>query len=915
MATTTESKFIYRFEEGDATMRDLLGGKGAGLAEMTRLGLPVPPGFTITTAACREYYQRGRQVPEGFWEEVREYLADLERKTGKKLGDPNNPLLVSVRSGAKFSMPGMMDTILNLGLNDETVKGLARLTNDERFAYDAYRRFLQMFGKVVLGVNAERYEEAIERAKQKTGAKSDAELPAAALKELVEEFKAITRREAGREVPQDAWEQLKAAILAVFESWNNPRAVTYRTFNRIPHDLGTAVNVVAMVFGNMGPDSGSGVAFTRDPATGEKVLYGEYLPNAQGEDVVAGIRTPLKIAQLKEQQPELYAQLAEIAERLERHYRDAQDIEFTVERGKLYILQTRAAKRTGPAAVKMAVDMVHEGLITQEEALRRVSAGDIVQLLLPRFVPAARERAEAEGRRIAKGLAASPGAASGKVVFDADRAVELADRGERVILVRPETNPDDVHGIIKAVGVLTSRGGITSHAAVVTRGLGKPCIVGAGEIAVDPEARRFTVDGRVVQEGDVISIDGGTGDVFLGEIEAVQQKLTDSPELMQLLSWADAVRRLEVWANADYPADAAQALAHGAQGIGLCRTEHMFFETDRLPHMQEMLIVAPEAARLASADPATQAASPAWQRYQEALARLEAFQTADFTGILETMAGKPVIIRLLDAPLHEFLKPREEALEREIEQLRAAGAPVDAIAEKEQELHRVQRLHEANPMLGHRGCRVGITFPGLYEMQARAITTAAIALKKRGVDARPEIMIPLVSHANELRVLRDRLVPLVEGMIREAGVDLRVPFGTMIETPRAALTAGEVAEVAEFFSFGSNDLTQMTFAFSRDDAEEKFLADYLEQGILPANPFAELDRDGVGRLIRLATEEGRRTRPNLSVGICGEHGGDPASVVFCHHAGLNYVSCSPFRVPVARLAAAQAALGLSERDV
>jgi pyruvate,orthophosphate dikinase len=925
MATTTEPKHIYRFEEGNAGMRDLLGGKGAGLSEMVNMGLPVPPGFTITTATCREYYERGRRVPDGFWEEVREYLTDLETKTGKKLGDPQNPLLVSVRSGAKFSMPGMMDTILNLGLNDQTAAGLARLTGDERFAYDAYRRFLQMYGKVVLGVDADHYEHALEAIKRRTGARTDADLRPEALRELVREFKEITLREAGRAVPDDPWEQLREATLAVFASWNNPRAVTYRTFNRIPHDLGTAVNIVAMVFGNMGPDSGSGVAFTRDPATGEKVLYGEYLANAQGEDVVAGIRTPTKIAQLRETQPELYDQLTEIARRLEAHYRDAQDIEFTVERGKLYILQTRAAKRTGPAAVKMAVDMAHEGLIDREEALLRVNPADIVQLLLPRFVPAAKEAALAEGRRIATGLAASPGAAAGTVAFDADRAVAMARRGEKVILVRPETNPDDVHGIIEAAGVLTSRGGITSHAAVVTRGLGKPCIVGAGDLHVDDRARRLTAGERVVAEGEIISIDGATGEVFMGQVETVQQQLTDSPELVTLLGWADAVRRLEVWANADYPADAAQALAHGAQGIGLCRTEHMFFETDRLPHVQAMLVAAPEAARLHHAvERATGAArhkaeaerdaSPAYRRYQEALAKLEQFQTTDFSGILRVMAGKPVIIRLLDAPLHEFLPNHDELLE-EVTRLRATGAPAEAVRAKEEELRRVERLREANPMLGHRGCRVGITFPGLYEMQARAITNAAVALRRAGVDARPEIMIPLTAHVNELKVLRDRLVPLVEGIVREAGVDLHVPFGTMIETPRAALTAGEVAQVAEFFSFGSNDLTQMTFAYSRDDAEEKFLAEYIELGILPVNPFAELDPVGVGRLIRIATAEGRQTRPDLSVGICGEHGGDPASVVFCHEAGLNYVSCSPFRVPVARLAAAQAALGGKEKDV
>jgi pyruvate,orthophosphate dikinase len=936
MATTTEAKHIYEFEEGRADMRDLLGGKGAGLSEMVNMGLPVPPGFTITTATCREYYERGKQVPDGFWDEARQYLSTLEEKAGKRLGNPADPLLVSVRSGAKFSMPGMMDTILNLGLNDETAAGLARLTGDERFAYDAYRRFLQMFSKVVLGVDADLFEHAIERAKQLSGARTDADLSPQALKSLVGEFKEITFRDAGRSVPQDAWEQLKAATLAVFESWNNSRAITYRNFNRIPHDLGTAVNIVAMVFGNMGPDSGSGVAFTRDPATGERVLYGEYLANAQGEDVVAGIRTPTKIAQLQQENPELYNRLADIAQRLESHYRDAQDIEFTVERNKLYILQTRSAKRTGPASVRIAVELSNEGVISHEEAVQRVNPAEIVQLLLPRFVGAAKDAALKEGRRIGSGLAASPGAAGGKVVFDANRAVEMANRGETVILVRPETNPDDVHGILKAVGVLTSRGGITSHAAVVTRGLGKPCIVGAGDIRVDLANRRLTAGDHTINEGDLIAIDGATGEVFAGQVETVAQKLTDSPELLTLLSWADAVRRLEVWANADYPTDAAAAIAHGAEGIGLCRTEHMFFQTDRLPHVQAMLVAAPEAAKLADVDPVTRDASPEWQQYTKALAKLEEFQTSDFTGILETMAGKPVIIRLLDAPLHEFLPSHDELLV-EVTKLEmsnasyeiggvdtpptphyggsAPGTPAATLAGKQEELRRVERLREANPMLGHRGCRVGITFSGLYEMQARAIVNAAVSLKQRGIDAKPEIMIPLISHANELKVLRDRLVPLAEETIREAGVDLHVPFGTMIETPRAALTAGEVAETAEFFSFGSNDLTQMSFAYSRDDAEEKFLAEYIERGILPVNPFAELDRAGVGRLVKMATTEGRGTRPDLSVGICGEHGGDPSSVFFCHEAGLNYVSCSPFRVPVARLAAAQAALGSKEKDV
>ncbi len=932
MTQITTRKWVYLFEEGNAQMRDLLGGKGAGLAEMTNVGLPVPPGFTITTEACVEYYRLGRQFPEGLWEQVLAALRTVEEKTGKRFGDPNNPLLVSVRSGAKFSMPGMMDTVLNLGLNDEVLAGLIRLTGNPRFANDAYRRFIQMFGRIVLGIEAQKFDEVFEAKKRERGAEKDTDLTADDLAEVVAAFKEVVRKETGRDFPQDPYEQLRLAIQAVFESWNNPRAVAYREYYKIPHDLGTAVNVQTMVFGNMGEDSGSGVAFTRNPATGEKELYGEYLPNAQGEDVVAGIRTPLKIADLKERFPEIYRQLEEIARRLELHYKDVQDIEFTVERGKLYMLQTRAGQRTAQAAVKVAVDLALEGIISREEAVRRVKPAQVEELLKPRFDPEAKAAAAAEGRLLARGVNASPGAAVGQAVFDADTAVEWAQAGREVILVRTETNPDDVHGMIAARGVLTARGGATSHAAVVARGLGKPAVVGCEALAIDEHGRLFTVNGVVVREGDHISIDGTTGEVFLGAIPTVEQSFAEQTELRTLLEWADQFRRLGVWANADYPRDAAKALEFGAEGIGLCRTEHMFFEPERLPFVHDMILHAREATAaerdlqrartaLETAEPARKAQaeaeyrqaeeryrqSEAVRRYYAALAELERFQTEDFKGIFRVMGHRPVVIRLLDPPLHEFL-PRYEELLVQVTELRLKGAPDGELAEKQRLLELVESMREFNPMLGLRGCRLGILFPAIYEMQVRAIFRAVCDLKAEGLDPHPEVMIPLVGHANELAVIREQLETVARQVMEEQGQQVSYKFGTMIEVPRAALTADQVARYAEFFSFGTNDLTQMVFGMSRDDAEAKFLVQYVERGILPFNPFQTLDADGVGKLMELGFKLGRQTRPDLEVGICGEHGGDPESIALCHKIGLNYVSASPYRIPVARLAAAQAAL-------
>jgi pyruvate,orthophosphate dikinase len=874
-------KWVYLFDEGDPSDRALLGGKGAGLAQMTQAGLPVPPGFTITTEACNAYYDNNKQFPEGMWEQVLEALKEVERRTGKKFGDVNNPLLVSVRSGAKFSMPGMMDTVLNLGLNDESAQGLIKLTQNERFVYDAYRRFIQMFGKIVLGIPGEIFDKAFDEYKEKVGAKFDTDLTAEHLKEIVSIFKDIVKRETGKDFPTEPIEQLRLAIGAVFSSWNNKRAIDYRNYNKIPHNLGTAVNIVTMVFGNMGFDSGTGVAFTRDPATGEKRFFGEFLFNAQGEDVVAGIRTPLKVEELKEKMPEIYSQLVDIAQRLERYYRDMQDIEFTVERGKLWMLQTRSGKRTAQAAVKVAVDMAEEGIISKEEAVLRVEPGQIDQLLHRQIDPSAKVKI------IAKGLNASPGAATGKAVFDADKAKEWAANGEKVILVRPETNPDDVGGMLVSVGILTARGGATSHAAVVARGVGKPCVVGAESIKIDLEKRLFDVNGYTVKEGDVITINGTTGDIILGEVPLIEPDLT--PELQKLLSWADSFKKLQNWANADYPRDAQKAKEYGAQGIGLCRTEHMFFEADRLPIVREMILARTVEER------------------RKALDKLLPIQREDFKGILKTMDGLPVIIRLLDPPLHEFL-PRYEELLAEVVELRVTGKDPKALAEKEEMLKRVEEMREANPMLGLRGCRLGLTRPEINEMQVRAIFEAACELKKEGYNPKPEVMIPLVGHVNELKTVREQLESVAKKVMEEQGITVDYKFGTMIEVPRAALTAGEIAEYAQFFSFGTNDLTQMTFGYSRDDAEGKFLFTYLEKGILPNDPFQTLDIKGVGRLMELAVKEGRATRPTLEVGICGEHGGDPDSIVFANDIGLNYVSCSPYRVPIARLAAAHAAL-------
>ena len=880
-------KWVYRFDEGGASMRDLLGGKGAGVAEMTRAGLPVPPGFTITTEACNAFYARGAKFPEGLWEQVEKSLKLVEKTTGKGFGDPRNPLLVSVRSGAKFSMPGMMDTVLNLGLNSATLEGLAKLTKDRRFALDAHRRFIQLFSKIVLGIDGQLFEEALDGIKKRKKARTDADLAAPALEELITEYRAIVKRHSRTGFPEDPMEQLRAAIGAVFESWNNKRATDYRNYNRIPHDLGTAVNVQSMVFGNMGDDSGTGVAFTRDPSTGEKKLYGEYLTNAQGEDVVAGIRTPKPIAAMATDLPKAYRRFEQIARKLEKHYRDVQDMEFTIERGTLYMLQTRSGKRTAEAAVKIAVDMVRERLITKREAVLRVEPAQVDQLLHRRIDPKAKVNV------LATGLAASPGAAYGKAVFDADRAEEMAKKGEKVILVRIETNPDDVHGMIAAEGVLTSRGGRTSHAAVVARGMGKPCVAGAESVQVDLVKRQFSAGGTKIKEGDPFTIDGTTGNVIAGQVAMLDAEI--SGELEEILRWADSFRRLQVWANGDYPHDAVRAREFGAQGIGLCRTEHMFMQQERLPIVQKMILAPDEKERRAE------------------LAKLLPMQRDDFHGILEAMHGLPVIIRLIDPPLHEFLPSLEELLV-EVTRAQALGKPEKSYRAKLALLAEVQNLHEQNPMLGLRGCRLGLLFPEIIEMQTRAIIQAAVALKKKRVDVRPEIMVPLVGTLEELRRTREVIDRVAQEVFRETKTTVSYLVGTMIEVPRAALTAGQIAQSADFFSFGTNDLTQMTFGVSRDDAEGKFLLRYVEDKVLPRNPFETLDRDGVGRLMRFAVEEGRAVRPSLSVGICGEHGGDTDSIALCEELGLDYVSCSPFRVPAARLAAAHARLARVERD-
>jgi len=906
-------KWVYLFSEGNAKMRDLLGGKGAGVAEMTNAGLPVPPGFTITTEACNTYYQADKQFPQGMWQQALEALKIVEQQTGKGFGKKENPLLVSVRSGAKFSMPGMMDTVLNLGINDETVQGLVTLTGNERFAYDAYRRFIQMFSKTVLNADPHAFEQVLERYKESAKLKSDAELSATALKQLVVEFKQIAEQQSGHPFPTDVYEQLHKAIEAVFSSWNNKRAIDYRNFNKIPHHLGTAVNVQSMVFGNMGNDSGTGVAFTRSPTTGEKQLYGEYLLNAQGEDVVAGTRTPSKIERLQEELPHVYQQFQQTAERLERHYRDMQDLEFTVEKGRLYMLQTRSGKRNAQAAVKVAIDMVAEGLISKQEAIKRVDPVQVYHLLLPRFDEEEKKEAAKDGRLLAKGLNASPGAACGKAVFDADRAEEMGKAKIPVVLVRPETSPDDVHGMLVAKGVLTARGGATSHAAVVARGLGLPCVAGTEGIRVDEVERLFRVVGtdKVIREGDEISIDGASGEIFVGAIPTVAPDFDKEVDLKKLLSWADSYRRLQVWANADYPRDAKRAIDFGAEGIGLCRTEHMFMEQERLPIVRKMILAKTKQER------------------QAALDQLLPFQRSDFKGIFETMInpkigeGYPVVIRLIDQPLHEFLPSYEEVLV-EVTKLEMSGADPQQIKEKRELLETVDSMREQNPMLGLRGCRLGLVFPEINVMQTRAILEAALELAKEGKKVQPKIMIPLVSHVNELKEVRRQLEAVAKEVAGEAGSAIEYKFGTMIELPRAALLADQLAPVADFFSFGTNDLTQTTFGISRDDADRSFLLRYVdgleEPGlkekvrIFPTHPFQTIDREGVGQLVRMAVEKGREVKEHIELGICGEHGGDPESIEFFHIIGMDYVSCSPYRVPIARLAAAQAALSSQEKD-
>lgn len=876
--------------EGNAKMRNLLGGKGAGLAEMTNLDIPVPPGFTISTEACNEFYKNQRHYPDGLWDEVETNLARLEKVMGAKFGDTEDPLLVSVRSGARASMPGMMDTILNLGLNDQAVQGVTKRTGNERFAYDSYRRFITMFSGVVLDIERAEFEKLLEEKKKALGVHLDTELDAEAWKDLVNQYKALVKEKKGYDFPQDPKEQLRMAIGAVFDSWNNKRAIEYRKIYGIPEEWGTAANVQTMVFGNMGENSGTGVAFTRDPSTGEKVFYGDYLLNAQGEDVVAGIRTPQKIATLKDSNPQVYRQLEEVYKKLESHYRDMQDIEFTVQNDKLFMLQTRTGKRTALAAVKIAVDMVHEGLISKEEAIMRVEPVQLDQLLHPIFDPQVKVKA------IAKGLPASPGAAVGKAVFTAERAKHWADEGEKVILVRVETSPEDIVGMHASEGILTSRGGVTSHAAVVGRGMGKCCVVGCGALAVDEEAYKFTVGDVIVKEGDFISLNGDTGEVILGKVHLMEPSL--GGEFKIFMDWVDELRTLGVRANADTPEDALVARDFGAEGIGLARTEHMFFGEDRIPWVRKMIMAEDDNTR------------------KESLEKLLPMQREDFIGIFKAMNGYPVTIRLLDPPLHEFLPNRDELLV-ELTELRAESKRRIKADKKKQiqarieELEKVMKivdsLKEFNPMLGHRGCRLGISFPAISEMQVQAIFEAAVEVKKQGFDVHPEVMIPLTGTVEEMRLTREDAVQIAEEVLKKAGVRIDYLVGTMIEVPRAAVVADKIAQYAEFFSFGTNDLTQMTFGYSRDDVG-KFLPYYLEKKILKTDPFASIDQEGVGELVKMATQKGRSVHPNLKVGVCGEHGGDPASVEFFYHAGLNYVSCSPYRIPIARLAATQAKL-------
>ena len=876
--------YVYFFAknkaDGSAKMKNLLGGKGANLAEMANLGVRVPPGFTISTEVC-SYYTEHHDYPEGLDAQIKENLSRVEEATGRKFGEAQNCLLVSVRSGARISMPGMMDTVLNLGLNDTTIEGLIQEAQNPRFAYDAYRRLVQMFGNVVLGVPGEKFEELIEKKKEATEVKSDIELRVQDLKELTDEFKELIEKEKGIQFPQDPFKQLQMAIDAVFASWNNKRAVSYRKINKIPGHWGTAVNVQAMVFGNMGNDSGTGVGFTRNPATGERKIYGEYLLNAQGEDVVAGIRTPHPFSKLKEELPKVYQELVGIVQRLEKHYRDVQDFEFTIEKRKLYLLQTRTGKRTTQAAVKIACDMVEEGLIDKKEALVRIEAGQLDQLLHRRIDPGAKLEV------LARGLPASPGAATGAIVFTADRAVEVAQDGEKVILVRKETSPEDIHGMAAAQGILTARGGMTSHAAIVSRGMGKCCVAGCEAIKVNEKKGRFEVDGLLFKEGDFITLDGSTGRVIKGEVPTLEPEL--SSEFKELMGWADEVRTLGVRANADTPEDAKMARQLGAEGIGLCRTEHMCFGEERLPYVQKMILAEDEAQR------------------KEALEKLEPIQKEDFKEILREMEGLPVIIRLLDPPLHEFL-PDYESLLLEVDRLKRGKTDQEKIEKKEKLLQRIVDLREMNPMLGHRGCRLGVTFPQIYNMQARAVFEAAAELILEGTRVYPEIMIPLVANEKELSFLREQVIKVAKEVMEKKGVEFEYKVGTMIELPRAALCADKIAREADFFSFGTNDLTQTTFGFSRDDAEGKFIPIYIEKKILEDDPFQVLDQEGVGQLLKMGTQRGRKTNKDLEVGICGEHGGEPSSIKFCYQIGMDYVSCSPYRVPIARLAAAQAKL-------
>ncbi|MBX7220708.1 MAG: pyruvate, phosphate dikinase [Blastocatellia bacterium] len=925
----TTSKKVYLFADGKADgngkMKDTLGGKGAGLAEMTLASLPVPPGFTITTDCCNLYYNSGKQFPEGLWEEVLTAMQAVEAATGKGFGNQENPLLVSVRSGAKFSMPGMMDTVLNLGLNDDTVAGLAALTSNDRFAQDAYRRFIQMFGRIVLGVSGEKFDHAFDSAKKAKGVTQDTDLDAADLRAIVAQFKELVATETGQAFPTDPYDQLKLAIVAVFSSWFGKRAIDYRRINKIPDDLGTAVNVVAMVFGNMGTDSGTGVAFTRNPSTGEGILFGEYLTNAQGEDVVAGIRTPFKIAHLKEEMPEVYDQFAKVAQLLEKHYKDVQDLEFTIERGKLWMLQTRNAKRTGPAAVKIAVDMANEGIISKQEAVNRVEPAQLDQLLHPMIDP------QAEIDLLATGLPASPGAATGKVVFDPDTAEERGQAGEKVILVRVETSPEDFHGMVAAQAILTARGGMTSHAAVVARGMGKCCVAGCSALEIDYQTKEIRIGDRVIKESEAITLDGTTGRVIAGEVPLIKPEI--SGEFKEFMSWVDEYRKLGVRTNADTPHDSRVAREFGAEGIGLCRTEHMFFEGNRIDMVRQMIMVSAEYKRLEAdrsvlhqeiaketaksggkserldslkeqlAQYDEKIAKPK-QLFMGALAALLPMQREDFIGIFQAMDGFPVTIRLLDPPLHEFLPHDDETIN---DLAGKVGLTVKEIENK------IEALRESNPMLGHRGCRLGLVYPEITEMQARAIFEAAAHVQQAGVKVFPEVMIPLVADVKELQRQEHIVRRVANEVMDQTHVQIEYLVGTMIELPRAALTADKIARVAEFFSFGTNDLTQTTFGLSRDDAGT-FLPFYVENKILPDDPFQVLDQEGVGQLVEIGIQKGRSARAGLKVGICGEHGGEPQSVHFCHRVGMNYVSCSPYRVPIARLAAAQAALAEASGD-